>query len=100
MGLTIEAGVLKVPAVKVAGFHRKHASVDLAQELGIEIAEVGKIANAVNSMKVPRGDWLIEGGKKAASNVVELINNFETEKGHNGGYSSMRRIWAARSEFR
>lgn len=100
MGLTIEAGVLKVPAVKVAGFHRKHASVDLARELGIEVAEIGEISSAVNSMQAPNGNWLIEGGKKAASNVVEIVNNFESEKGHNGGYSSMKKIWAARSEFR
>lgn len=100
MGLTIEAGVLRVPAVKVAGFHRQHASVDLARQLGIEVAEIGEIFTAVNNMKAPRGEWLVEGGKRAASNVISLINNFEGEKGYNGGYSSMRRIWSARSKFR
>lgn len=100
MGLTIEAGVLGVPAVKVAGFHRQHASVDLAGELGIEVAEIGEISSAVNEMKATRGKWLVEGGEKAVSNVVSLVNNFENEKGPSSGFGSFKKIWNARKEFR
>lgn len=100
MGLTIEAGVLGVKALKLAGFHRQHASVDLAKELGIQVVEIDEIPEYVDNLGVPKGKWLIADGEKSVSNIIELINNFEARKGKSGGIKSFRKIWKARSEFR
>lgn len=100
MGLTIEAGVLGVPSLKLSGFHRQHASVDLAKELGIQIAEIEEISEYVDNLSIPKGKWLIEDGEKSVSNIIELINNFEARKGKSGGIKSFRKIWKARSKFR
>lgn len=100
MGITIEAGVLGVPSLKIAGFHKKHASVDLASELRIPVVEIGKIPDVIDDLKSPKGKWLIKGGKKAVSNVLYLINNFEDEKDRGSGFGSFRKIWNARSKFR
>jgi UDP-N-acetylglucosamine:LPS N-acetylglucosamine transferase len=100
MGLTIEAGVLSVPSIKIAGFHRAHSSVDLAQEIGIQVTEIDNIANATENLNVPKGKWLVKNANNAISNVVEIINNFEQEKLSGSGISSFNKIWKARSEFR
>jgi hypothetical protein len=100
MGLTIEAGVLEVPSIKIAGFHRKHSSVDLARELGIQVTEIDDISNSVNNLKVPKGEWLIENGKKSVSNVLDLINNYDKMKSNVSGVGSCKKIWNSRSEFR
>jgi UDP-N-acetylglucosamine:LPS N-acetylglucosamine transferase len=100
MGLTIEAGVLGIPSLKLAGFHRQHASVDLAKELGIHVAEIEEIPEYVDNLGVPKGKWLIADGKKSVSNLITLINNFDMIKGKSGGIKSFRKIWKARSEFR
>jgi hypothetical protein len=100
MGLTIEAGVLSVPSIKIAGFHRKHASVDLADELGIRVVEIDNISTAMNDLKSPKGEWLVKNGEKAVSNVINIVNNFEDLKGETNGFESFRRIWDARSEFK
>ncbi len=80
MGLTIEAGVLEVPSIKIAGFHRKHSSVDFAKELGIQVTEIDELSSAVNNLKVPKGDWLIKNGKKSVLNVLDLIDNYDNIK--------------------
>jgi len=100
MGLTIEAGVLQVPSLKLAGFHRKHASNDLAKELGIQLAEINELSEYVNNLKVPHGKWLIKDGEKSVTNIINLINNFEMQKSKSGGIKSFRKIWNARSKFR
>lgn len=43
MGMTIEAGVLEVPSIKLAGFHKKHGSVHLANKLNIPILEIEEL---------------------------------------------------------
>jgi UDP-N-acetylglucosamine:LPS N-acetylglucosamine transferase len=100
MGLTIEAGVLGVPSIKLAGFHRQHASVDLANELGIPVVEIQEIPEYINNLRAPRGKWLIGEGEKSVSNIITLINNFEGLKGKSSGIKSFRKIWDARSKFR
>lgn len=100
MGLTIEAGVLSTPAVKIAGFHRKHASVDLAHEIGIEVAEIKDIADAVLEIKTPNGRKLVDDGKTAVKNTLEIIQNFDKLKTTSSGIQSFRSIWNARSEFK
>ncbi len=100
MGLTIEAGVLEIPSIKLSGFHQQHASNDLAKELGIQMAEIEELPEYINNLKAPHGKWLIEEGEKSVNNIVQLINNFEGQKGKSGGINSFRKIWKARSQFR
>lgn len=100
MGLTIEAGVLSIPSIKIAGFHKKHASVDLAEELGIRVTKIENISNSINDLKAPKGVNLVENAEKAVKNVVEIINKFEELKGTGSGIRSFQRIWKARSEFK
>lgn len=100
MGLTIEAGVLSVPSVKIAGFHRKHASVDLAEELGIKVVEIGQISTSMENLKIPNGEQLVKNGKNAVTNIVNLINNFDNEKSSFSGFRSFKKITNARSEFK
>ncbi|MGB9936346.1 MAG: hypothetical protein ACPK7O_01365 [Methanobacterium sp.] len=100
MGLTIEAGVLGVPSIKLAGFHRQHSSVDLAKELGIKIAEIEEIPEVIDNLKEPKGKGLVENGEKSVSNMITLINNFDALEGKSGGIKSFRKIWDARSKFR
>ena len=64
MGLTIEAGVLGIPSFKIAGFHRQHASVELAKEIGIQVAEIEEIPKSLDNLKVPKGKWLVEEWRK------------------------------------
>ena len=100
MGLTIEAGVLSIPSIKIEGFHRKHASVDLARELGIRVAKIDEISKSINDLKTPKGVNLVENAEKAVKNVIEIINNFDELKESGSGVRSFQRIWKARSEFK
>jgi hypothetical protein len=100
MGLTIEAGVLSIPSIKIAGFHKRHASVDLAKELGINVVDIKDISNAMGDLRVPNGEFLVDNGKKAVSNIINEINNFDELKGKSSGLKSFKRIWNARSEFK
>ena len=100
MGLTIEAGVLSTPSIKIAGFHKKHASVDLAKEMGINVVDITNISNSVEDIKVPNGKKLVSNGEKAVKNILDIINNFEELKTSPSGLGSFRNIWNARSEFK
>ena len=100
MGLTIEAGVLSIPSIKIEGFHRKHASVDLADELGIKVTKIDEISTAINDLKAPKSNNLVENADKAVKNVVKIVNNFDELKGSSSGIRSFQSIWNARSEFK
>jgi UDP-N-acetylglucosamine:LPS N-acetylglucosamine transferase len=100
MGITIEAGLLKVPSIKIAGFHHKHASVDLAHDLGIKVLDINQIPSGFDDLKKPDGDYLIDGAQKATDNLISLINNFQQEKKSKSGFGSLKKIWNARSQFR
>lgn len=100
MGVTIEVGALSVPAVKVLGFHKKHASNDLANSLGINVVSVYDINSAVNNMKTPYGSRLIKNGCKASYKVAELAKNMDMFSNKCGGFKSLRRIWNERKKYR
>ena len=100
MGLTIEAGVLSTPAIKIAGFHRKHASVDLAHEIGIQVTEIENISDVVEEISAPKGKMLVSNGENAVKNTLNIINNFDELKSASSGINSFRSIWDARSEFK
>ena len=100
MGVTIEVGALGVPAVKILGFHTQHASNDLAQDLGINVASAHDINDAVSRMKKPQGKRLIEDGCKASLKVAELTTNMDLFDQNCGGLSSLRKIWNQRKQYR
>ncbi len=100
MGITIEAGVLEVPSLKIAGFHHKHASVDLAHKLGIKVVDVPDIPHEIINIPIPDGRGLTENAEKSIDNLVEIINSFNGLKKSKGGFKSLKKIWNARSQFR
>lgn len=100
MGITLEAGVLEVPSLKIAGFHHKHASVDLAHKLGIKVVNILDIPFEIIDIPIPDGRGLVENAGKSIDNLVEIINSFNDLKKSKGGFKSLKKIWNARSQFR
>lgn len=104
MGMTIEAGVLEVPSIKIAGFHRKHGSVDLANELNIPILEIdqlGEFLSDFDNINKPNGKKLLENSQIAIEKVVEIINNFDLKNPpKSSGFKSMKAIWNQRAKYR
>lgn len=100
MGITIEVGALSIPSVKLLGFHEKHASNDLAKNLGINIVSAFDIEDAILKMKPPRGKRLVRNGYKASLKVAELINEMKMFDYDFGGWRSMKKIWNQRKKYR
>ena len=101
MGMTIEAGVLKTPSIKILGFHNVHGSVDLANYLKIPILEVDEIPDKINTianLNKPQGN-LFKSSQIAIEKVVDIIDNFDF-KSKKSGFGSMRAIWRERLKFR
>ncbi|MGL4669588.1 MAG: hypothetical protein ACRCVG_03175 [Methanobacteriaceae archaeon] len=101
MGLTIEAAVLSTPSIKIQGFHKNHASIDLANSIGIPVVPINDISSALNNTYSPKSD-IIDNGDISTNNFVDLI--FKLYKNSNdfkkSGFSSLKAIWNARKEFR
>lgn len=99
MGITIEATVLGVPAIKLCGFHKKHASVDLAKKVGICISNIEDIPINLDKLSKPNSKLLLDGAIKSVDNLVAIINSYDNYKSRSN-FSSIHKIWNARSEFR
>ena len=99
MGITIEAAVLGIPAIKLLGFHKKHASLDLARKVGICISDIEDISNNLDNISKPNSKMLIDGSVKSIDNLVSLVNSYESHLVR-GNFTSLHKIWNARSEFR
>jgi UDP-N-acetylglucosamine:LPS N-acetylglucosamine transferase len=110
MGMTIEAGVLELPSIKISGFHKKHGSVDLASGLNIPILEIKEISDfltdfdktngAVNIDK-PNGEKLLKNSQIAIEKVVDIINSFDFKNPpKSSGFKSMKIIWNQMSKYR
>ena len=110
MGMTIEAGVLEVPSIKIAGFHKNHGSVDLANELNIPILSIDELAdflgdfdktNGTASIDKPNSEKLLKNSQIAVEKVVEIINNFDFKNPpKSSGFKSMKAIWNQMSKYR
>lgn len=100
MGVTIEAGALGVPAVKILGFHTQHASNDLARTLGISVVSAYDIEYAVSRMKKTNGKRLVKNGCRASLKVAELTTNMDLFDQNCGGQRSLRKIWNQRKQYR
>lgn len=98
MGMTIEAGVLRVPSVKIYGYHPFHSSINLAKELNIPIVNIWDIPKALRKLYPPSGD-LVENGQLAVYNLVNIINNFDYSL-KKGNIKNTFKIWRARSKFK
>ena len=99
MGITIEATVLGVPAIKISGFHKNHASVDLARKVGICISEIKDIPNNLDVISKPKSDMLVGESVKSIDKLVSIINSYE-DNISKGNFNSITKIWNARSKFR
>lgn len=125
MGLTIEAAVLSTSSIKIEGFHKKHASIDLANSMGIPVVSINDISNALTNLSPPNFD-IVDNGNIATNNFVDLIfelynsinctdttnitkinntisntnTNNKTDKFKKSGFRSLKAIWNARKEFR
>ncbi|AAB85937.1 conserved protein [Methanothermobacter thermautotrophicus str. Delta H] len=100
MGITIEAAVLGVPSIKIKGFHGRHASVDLAGEVGIPVADAGDLRDVVDDVRPPAASDIVRNAEAALSKLSELVEDFNEFAGPRGGFKSMKRIWDARKHFR
>jgi UDP-N-acetylglucosamine:LPS N-acetylglucosamine transferase len=108
MGITIEAGVLNIPSIKIAGFHKDHGSVDLARSINIPILEIENLPeNLPELFKHGEDSYdlleyrqnLLEDGLIAIDNIIAIIDNFKS-LGKKGGFEVMWRIWKKRSMYR
>lgn len=98
MGMTIEAGVLKVPSIKIYGFHLFHSSINLAKELNIPVVDKISIPDVLKYLNPPTGD-IVRDGHMAINNIIYTINNFDYSL-KKGNFISLFKIWRARSKFR
>ncbi|KZX16976.1 hypothetical protein [Methanobrevibacter filiformis] len=90
MGMTLEVGVLDVPAIKIKGFHKNQGSNDLAKELNIPIIESENIPEKLLHLTKPRGN-LIENSEKSIENIIDIINNYN-DLGKGSGFGSLLSI--------
>ncbi len=99
MGMTIEAGLMEVPSIKIEGFHKEHASVDLANSLGIPVVKIEDI-NHINfdSIQV-NSNKLLENSEIAIDNLVCIINNFNFSY-KRSGLKVAKNIWNVRKIYR
>jgi len=100
MGLTIEAGVLNTPSLKIEGFHKIHGSVDLAHLLNIPIVKINEIPKAYENLENIKSNNLIENSQIAIDTLVDIINNFDSSSNTKSGFKSTKKIWNKRKAFR
>lgn len=99
MGMTIEAGVINTPSLKIEGFHKTHGSVDLANLLEIPIVKISEIPKNINSLNSLKSEDLIKNSEIAINNLVDIINDFDFSL-KKSGLKSTKFIWNSRKEFR
>ena len=99
MGMTIEAGLMEVPSVKIEGFHKEHASVDLAKSLGIPVVKIEDIKNVdFDSIHVDSKN-LLESSEIAIDEIVNIINDFDFSS-KRSGLKVAKNIWNVRKIYR
>ena len=99
MGMTIEAGLMEVPSVKIEGFHKEHASVDLAKSLGIPVVKIEDIKNVdFDSIQVDSKN-LLESSEIAIDEIVNIINDFDFSS-KRSGLKVAKNIWNVRKIYR
>ncbi|MEW6010622.1 MAG: hypothetical protein AB1604_04965 [Euryarchaeota archaeon] len=100
MGITLEAGVLEVPSIKIKGFHHEHSSVDLARDLGIPVVDIEDIPSALSTLNKPQSKNLVKDAEVAIDKFINLLYNFKSEDTSKSGWAAFNKIWKARSKFR
>lgn len=100
MGMTIEAGLLEIPSVKIEGFHKKHASVDLAKSLGIPVVNVEKLSEIdFEGIHLVDSKELLNNSEVSINKIVDIINNFDYSS-KRSGLKVAKNIWNARKIYR
>jgi UDP-N-acetylglucosamine:LPS N-acetylglucosamine transferase len=89
MGLTIEAGILKKPTIKIDGFHNLQGSIDLAKHLNIPVIKIQNLPENIDNLNEITGD-LIKDSDIAIENIINIIKNHKnySKKGGFSGYIS------------
>jgi UDP-N-acetylglucosamine:LPS N-acetylglucosamine transferase len=104
MGMTIEAGVLEIPSIKISGFHKNHGSVDLSKFLNIPVVEIEDLSEKIakiTELNIPNGKKLLKSSEIAIDNIIKIINRFDSKNlPKKPGLNSMKAIWKKRSEFK
>ncbi|GAA5818659.1 MAG: conserved hypothetical protein [Methanobrevibacter sp. CfCl-M3] len=77
MGLTIEAGILKKPTIKIEGFHKQQGSVDLAKQLNIPLLKIEDLPEDISSLEEIKGD-LTKDSQIAIENLISLIKDYKS----------------------
>ncbi|MDO5850009.1 MAG: hypothetical protein Q4P14_02240 [Methanobacteriaceae archaeon] len=99
MGMTIEAGLMEVSSIKIEGFHKEHASVDLAKSLGIPVVKIEDIKDVdFDSINVDSNN-LLESSEIAIDEIVDIINNFDFLS-KRSGLKVTKNIWNVRKIYR
>ena len=100
MGMTIEAGIFEIPSIKIKGFHKDHASVDLANDLNIPIVDIDDISHVINHLSKSNSKDLIENSQIAIDNLIDIIINNFNFSFNKSGLSSTKKIWNQRKKYR
>lgn len=100
MGITLEAAVLEIPSIKISGFHDKHTSVDISKDIGIPVVDISDIPRDLDDLEKPKSKSLLKNADDAVEKFVYVLENFDKDKTKKGGWTSLKKIWQARSEYR
>lgn len=100
MGMTIEAGVFKIPSLKIEGFHKTHGSVDLAKSLNIPIVKIDEIPEAFENLPAQNETNLLKNSEISIEKAVNLINEFDSKTFKRSGFKSTKEIQNSRKAFR
>ncbi|MDR1820010.1 MAG: UDP-N-acetyl glucosamine 2-epimerase [Methanobrevibacter sp.] len=96
MGLTIEAGILKKPTIKIEGFHKQQGSVDLAKQLNIPLLKIEDLPEDISSLEEIKGD-LTKDSQIAIENLISLIKDYKSCP-KKSGFSSYKSILSKRKK--
>ncbi|MDR2830551.1 MAG: UDP-N-acetylglucosamine 2-epimerase [Methanobrevibacter sp.] len=97
MGITIEAGILKIPTIKIEGFHKMQGSVDLAKYLNIPVLKIENFGDDLDDLDEIKGD-LIKDSHESIENIISLIKNYKNYS-EKSGFLSYKEIIKKRKKF-
>ena len=103
MGMTIEAGFFSKPSIKIEGFHKRHASVDLAGSLNIPVVKINQIPETfenLDTIDFNNSTKLLENASQSIDELVKIVIDFDFKALKKSGFKSLRSIWNSRKQFR
>ena len=103
MGMTIELAYFNKASIKIEGFHKRHASVDLSRSVNIPVVKIEDISETfegLESIDFDSSELLLENSETSIEELVGIVSNFDSKKFKNSGFKSLKSIWNSRKEFR